>query len=164
MKKITFLLLVCTTVLFAGCGTSQQGPTEKTTTSINQETFEWTMKDVFKKWGQMTCTMTSKEDGVQIQGTLYLDGKTMRTDATGAAEGMSFKMSSIIKNGYAYSRTNMAKDWWKSAYDESEIEEWLDSPTADIESPMSFSCKKGISSSSVFDLPRDILFKEISQN
>ena len=47
---------------------------------MTQEKFESTMDDLYKKGGKMTCTMTTLQDGVQMNGILYIDGKKMRSD------------------------------------------------------------------------------------
>lgn len=153
--------------LFAGCGNQNpsQGEEEITVAweEMTEEKFESTMEDLYKKWGKMTCTMTTIEEGVQMNGTLYIDGKKMRTDMKWSAQGMEFEMSTLIKDGYSYSWTSMSNEGWKVAYDEEEVEEGMNDAATDTDtdSPMSFTCKRGVSGVD-FDLPSGIEFKELS--
>lgn len=100
-----------------------------------------------------------------MNGTLYIDGKKMRSDVKGSVGGMNIEMNTLIKDGYSYSRGNTSKEGWKMVYDESENdgEEGLNDAATDtdVDSPMSFTCKKWISGGD-FDLPDDIEFKELN--
>lgn len=168
MKKlVVWLALVFGLTLFAGCGNQTSTPDIEEEVAVvgeemSEETFESTMEDLYKKWGKMTCSMTTNEDGVVMNGTLYMDGKKMRSDVKGAIEGMNIEMSTIIKDGYSYTRSSMSNEGWKVVYneDEEEIDEDMNDVT-DIDSPIKFSCKKGVSGAD-FDLPKHVEFKEMN--
>lgn len=86
MKKIVFSLTVLLGLgIFTGCGNKTTTPEINEELPVveeemTQENFESTMGDLYKKGGKMTCTMTTLQDGVQMNGTLYIDGKKMRSD------------------------------------------------------------------------------------
>ncbi len=168
MKKTVFSLAVLMwLIVFTWCGKTTTTPEVEEDTPVvaeemTQEKFESTMDDLYKKGGKMTCTMTTLQDGVQMNGILYIDGKKMRSDVKWTVEGMNIEMSTIIKDGLSYTRSSMSKEWWKMVYDEEETEEGLNdaSTDTDTDTPMSFSCKKGVQGAD-FELPADIQFKEL---
>jgi len=169
MKKIivSFVLLFGVFIL-AGCGnqnieTGDEDVATVSTDNMSEEKFESTMEDLYKKWGKMTCTMTTTEEGVKMNGILYIDGKKMRSDVKGSVEGINIEMSTLIKDGYSYSWSSASNEGWKMAYGEEEMEEWMNDAATDTdaETPMSFNCKKGVSGVS-FDLPSNIEFKEMA--
>lgn len=170
MKKSLFsVALLLGLIMFAGCGNktttdTTNGEETVVTNETSQEKFESTMMDVYKKWGKMTCTMTSTEAGVEMKGTLYIDGKTMRSDVNWSMQGMKFEMSTIVKDGYSYTRNNLANEWWKMAFEDDNVEEGLNdaSTDTDVNSPMSFDCVKGLKKSDAFDLPSNITFQEMN--
>lgn len=154
--------------LFAGCGNQTTEIVDETTNEVSgeemtQETFTSTMEDLYKKWGKMTCTMTTTEEGVQMNWTLYIDGKKMRSDVKGSIEGMNIEMSTLIKDGYSYTRSNTSNEGRKMTYDEDDVEEGMNDAATDTDTdtPMSFTCKRGVSGVD-FDLPSGIEFKELS--
>ena len=153
MKKLVLSLAILAGIfMFAGCGSQTAETVDETTNEVSgeemtEETFNSTMKDLYKKGGKMTCTMTTVEDGVQMNGTLYMDGKNMRSDVKGTVEGMNIEMNTIIKDGYSYTRSSMSNEGRKMAYDESEVEEGMNDATTDtdVDTPMEFKCKRGVS-------------------
>ncbi len=169
MKKILFSTTLCLAgmLILVGCKSQPSSAIiEITNHTTNQEKFESTMAEVYKKWGKLTCSITSNEEWVTMNGTMYLDGKVMRTNLKWSAEGISFEMNTLTKDGYSYTRNNMNKEWRKMAFDaENEVEEGLNDAATDtdMESLMSFQCTKGIETSSVFDIPSNIKFKELQE-
>ena len=169
MKKLVLSLAVLAGIfMFAGCGNQTTEIVDETTNEVSgeemtEEVFESTMEDLYKKWGKMTCTMTTNEGGIMMNGTLYIDGKKMRSDVQGSVEGMNIEMKTIIKDGYSYSWSNTSNEGRKVVYDEDEVEEGMNDAATDTDtdSPMTFKCKRGIDGVS-FDLPSDIEFKELS--
>jgi major membrane immunogen (membrane-anchored lipoprotein) len=73
--------------LIAGCGSQPTEVMEDGETVIVEENtsddegFKITMSELYKKGGKVTCTMTSYEEGIEMNGTLYMDGDDVRTDA-----------------------------------------------------------------------------------
>lgn len=154
--------------MFAWCGNQTTENVDENANAVanadmSEEKFESTMKDLYKKWWKMTCTMTTNEGGVAMNGMLYMDGKQMRSDVKGSVEGMNIEMSTLIKDGYSYTRSSTSNEWRKMVYDEEDMEEGMNDAATDTdtETPMSFSCKKGVDGAS-FDLPSTIEFKELA--
>ena len=153
--------------MFAGCGnqnvdTGNEDATTVSTDEMSEEKFESTMKDLYKRGGKMTCTMTTVQDGMEMDGTLYMDGKKMRSEFKGAVQGMNIEMNTIIKDGFSYTRSSMSNEGRKMVYDESEMEEGMNDAATDtdVDTPMNFTCKRGVSGAD-FDLPSNIEFKEL---
>lgn len=166
MKKLVWLLTLALGILILTWCTKEV-INEEATPETNSETFESTIMEVYKKWWKMTCSMNTTQEGISMNGTIYIDGKKMKTNMKWSAAGMNFEMNSIVKDWYTYTRTNMSNEWRKIVLDEDEqedIEEGLNDATTDtdMDSPMAFTCKKGIEDGSVFDLPNTIEFKEFS--
>jgi hypothetical protein len=177
MKKGLILALFMSMFLvLAGCGNKTETldsslPSEwqneeevvVDNSEMDEEEFESTMENLYKKGGKMTCTMTTNEDGVKMQWTLYIDGKNMRSDANGNLWWNEISMSTIIKDGYSYTRSSMEKEWWKFPYEDEEDEddeEYYDDEHEE-ESIVKFVCKKWVSSKKVFDLPKNVTFNEM---
>lgn len=169
MKKLVFsFVMLLGLFMLTGCGNQTTEPVDETQNgaideNMSEEKFESTMKDLYKKWGKMTCTMTTNEGWLTMNGTLYIDGTTMRSDVKGLVEGMNIEMSTLIKDGMSYSWGNTSKEGWKVAYDEEEVEEGMNDAVTDTdtETPMSFNCKKWVNGAD-FDLPSGVEFKELS--
>lgn len=171
-KSVLSLVLLWSLILLAGCGnqsatdtTNEEVTNEETTvtTETNQEAFESTLAKVYKKWGKVTCTMKWNQDGIEMSGVMYLDGKNMRSDMEWSTEWMKFKISTVTKGGYSYTWNNMVKEGMKIAFDEEDMEEdTSDTDDASMSSPMTFSCVKGVAKANAFDLPSDVTFKEMN--
>lgn len=156
--------------MFAGCGNQSttdetETPTNTTTEgdTVSQEEFESTFIKMYKKWGKATCDIAMTQEGVEMKGKMYLDGKNMRYDFNGSAAGMNYSMSTITKDGYSYVRSSMSKDGMKIAFNEDEMES--ETATADqsgMSSPVKFNCTKWVDKADAFELPSDITFQEMS--
>lgn len=173
MKKSVFsLVLFWSLILLAGCGnqsattTTDEATTNEeaaVTTETNQEAFESTLAKVYKKWGKVTCTMKWTQDGIEMSGVMYLDGKNMRSDMEWSTEWMKFKISTVTKDGYSYTWNNMVKDGMKIAFNEDDMEDDASgSNDASMSSPMSFTCVKWVAKADAFVLPSDVTFKEMN--
>lgn len=169
MKKLVFSFLVLAGIfMFAGCGNQTRETIDETTNEtsgeeMNQETFNATMEEVYKKWWKITCSMTTTDEWIKMSGMLYVDGKKMRSDVKSTMEGMAIEMHALIKDGYSYSWTNSSNEGRKTPYDDADMEEGMnDTETdSDEETPMKFSCKKWVKWVD-FDLPSSIEFKDMN--
>ena len=175
-KNLILVLFLSMFLILAGCGSKTTDVNESLNwddvavndSSTNEESFESTMEEVYKKWGKMTCTMNTIEDGVEMNGVLYIDWKKFRSDVKWSVEGMNFEMSTVIKDDYSYSWNNMSKEWMKFPYEEDMddgMEEWMNDAATDtdMDSKMAFKCKKGIEWWDVFELPSNIKFSEMPE-
>lgn len=128
---------------------------------MDTEEFESTMEKLYKKGGKMTCTMTTKEDGVEMKWTMYIDGKKMMYDMVWVVWWVDMSMKTLVKDGYSYTRRDGSNEWWKFLeYDdlENEDDEYYED---EYDTPIKFVCKKWISDKKIFDLPSNIKFSEM---
>ena len=165
MKKFVFsIVAILWVIVITGCGkttTSNVSEDVVSAPETNAEKFEATLQEVYKKWGKVTCTMSTVEAGEKMEWILYLDGKNMRSDVKGSVQWITFEASTVAKDGYAYTRNNMGNEWWKMVFDEeAETSSWSD--TSDMNTKMTFECAKGVKDSKVFELPNNIDFKELN--
>jgi hypothetical protein len=120
------------------------------------------MEEIYKKGGKMTCSMTLTEEGMTMNGTLYIDGKKMRSDLKGSAQGMDIEITNITRDGYSYTRNNKGNEGWKEVYNDDDMDDEMDGDIDnEYENTTKFVCKKGIEDKSIFDLPENITFSEL---
>lgn len=171
MKKLLFVMALLLWVTFiAGCGNQTEVIENEDWEMVvveetSEDEFEMTMKELYKEGGKMTCTMTSYEEGIEMNGTLYMDWKKMRTDAKWNVWGINVAMSTITKDGYTYTRNENEKEGWKMI-DEDDDDMNYDNNMYDGEEDMdnvTLKCKKWISDRSVFDLPAGVTFNEMPE-
>ena len=114
----------------------------------------------------MTCTMILTEEGMTMNGTLYIDGKKMRSDLKGSAQGMDIEVTNITRDGYSYTRNNKGNEGWKEVYNDDDMDDDMDDEMdGDIDNEYKnttkFVCKKGIENKSIFDLPENVTFSKL---
>lgn len=129
--------------------------------SIWEEEFVSTMEEIYKKGGKMTCTMTLTEEGMTMNGTLYIDWKKMRSDLKGSAQWMNLEISNITRDGYSYTRNSKENEGWKEAYNDDDIEDDNMDDSTEYENTTKFVCKKGVSDNNIFDIPENVIFSEL---
>lgn len=172
-KSLILVLFLSMFLILAGC--RNQNNTDVDTDdeivvdeTVSEEEIQATMEEIYKKGGKMTCTMSSTEDGVQMNWTLYINWKELRSTVQWNVEWMNFKMTTLIKDEYSYTWNDTSSEGRKFPYseeDEEDMEEWLNDAATDtdMDTKMSFKCKKGIEWSNLFDLPSNIKFSEMPQ-
>ncbi len=82
------------------------------------------------------------QEGVEMKGKMYLDGKNMRYDFNGSTAGMNYSMSTITKDGYSYVRSSMSKDGMKIAFNEDEMESEATTDQSGMSNSVKFNCTK----------------------
>lgn len=175
MKKLLLMMTLLMWVTFiAGCGTKptqviENGEVVVEETASDNEEFEITMEKLFKERGKATCTMTTYQEGMEMNAVLYMDGKKMRTNTKWNVWGIAVAMNTLTKDGYTYTRNENEKSGWKELdeddYDDDEyVDEYEDEYDGDEDMDnVKLKCKKWISNKGVFDLPKDITFNEMPE-
>lgn len=140
--------------------TEETSPTNQETVN-EEESFNATMKEVFKKWKTVTCDFSMNMEGVPAKWTFYVEGKNMRYSTSTTSDGIAMSVDVIVKDGYSYSRTNMQPNQWFKMKEPANDDQYEDGEAEERNQTADFVCKKGVPSG-IFELPANINFKEFA--
>jgi hypothetical protein len=168
MKKIAVWIFLLTTMFLFWCDKSpwSDWPENRITEKIeNQGNFKWSIKDLLKKWWNITCSFTFENNETKEKWTVYLYGWKMKSIAQVylKKENLDLETYTVIKDWYTYTRSNAQKWQWAKFKniddkwnDEVYTEDPLDNKNID------FICNKNEANDDMFELPTDIAFMDIS--
>ncbi len=191
MKKYIIFILVIISLVISSCGktetqvvnnTSENTPQinddkniptpqeEKKDTSeenvVTEGKINTTMREIYQKGKPATCTYKMINGGNTFDSILYVEWKKLRYTMNTELHGMKMENSTIVKDGYTYSWSSMAKDWWKMKLDPEDVKGGTPDSTEkapekkEMTQKIEFDCKYSVDSSK-FDLPADINFKDM---
>lgn len=152
-------------ILLAGCSKSPNPDiTTPEATTENQEIFKWTIKDLFEKGENVSCSFTFEDEDTKEEWTIDVYEKNMKSIAKVflKKENMDIEAYSITKDWYTYTRSNIQKSQWakfknmESNWDEKYAEDPLNNKE------VNFICKKTNIDKNEFSIPSDISFIDIS--
>ena len=183
MHKFVVCSLMCTTVFFTSCtfgkedtsipsplpekkevieSNVQKSPViESTPTSEKKKS---SMVALFKEGKPLTCTYKTTDEGVEIQGTAYFEGKKMFAISKGMVEGKPIEMNMLVRDEFTYSWGNMTPGTGYKMREvpgnEAKANEEIDSGK-DMNEEQDFNCSSGVPSG-IFEIPTNVQFQEFS--
>lgn len=128
-----------------------------------------TMEALFKEWGKKTCEFEFSEDNIIMKWIVYIDGETVKTETELNFWGNVIQWHTLVNDDYTYTRDNTSGEAWKISNDDEDYddedesyddEDYDDEDMENIKT--NFKCKKGIADKSVFNLPKNVEFKEFN--
>lgn len=137
--------------------------------------FTSTVEDLIKKGWKVTCTMSTTQDWINMNWTMYIDWKKVKSSVTTLVDWKDIVMNTIILDDYTYSWDESTKMWTKFLnQDEDEIDDnnqdlenpWVEDDSnndMDMWEVMNFSCKEWIPNDT-FNIPSDIQFTEFNMD
>jgi len=143
------------------------------TSSGSEEKFSGRITDAYAKWGKVTCTMTtSSQKGESMQGTMYLDGKKMKTDMIVTIDGKEVKTHMLLLDEMTYNWDEKTKMWMKMKMVKPTSQSWLENasesdssskqgPQGEDKMTYDFDCKAWVDGAD-FSVPSDIQFQDLS--
>lgn len=168
MKKLSFLLFVVFVSFFILAWCTKKTDIQENTNEINQGSNEYkevvsTLEKLYKDWGEKTCEFALNQDWMNIEWTIYIDWKTMKTESKTNLNWIVIQGSVLTKDGYTYTRDD--EQAWKIKDDEDDYEEYEEAYEDDDNldnTNITFKCKDSISDKSVLEIPNNIEFKEFN--
>lgn len=115
--------------------------------------------DFLKQGGAYKCEILQSMGDFTNNGTMYINGKTLRGEFSTVAEGRKMDSSFISRDGYAYTWSSMTPGMgFKIKTEESDTnytEAWDASEVGD------YNCENWVVDAGKFEIPKDINFQEI---
>lgn len=155
-------------MVLVGCSKTPntETPTPENTTTEKQEIFKWTAKDLLKKGNNVFCSFTFENEETKEEGSIYVHEGKMRTTAKVLLkkENMNMEAFSVTKDGYTYTRSNLQKSQgakFKRIDETGNEQEYAEDPLDEKE--VDFVCKEISIDESLFNIPSDITFMDISE-
>lgn len=135
------------------------------------EDFKGNMMDLFKSGKNTKCTYSNKNDEYSIEGTTYIAGNKMRTDASTTMKDQNTIESHMISDGtWVYSWSSAMPQGIKMKIDTQLAQTNPDNKVTSQESyaktfqeNYDFKCSKWTTDQSKFELPLDVTFTDFSQ-
>lgn len=146
-------------------GESEQTTETKQTAAEENKT---SITELFQKGNDLKCSYSSKSDeSGTAEVTVYISGKKMRADSSGtSSDGVVFKSSMILNDDYLYVWTPDEKTGVKMpvAKSEADKEAWKGNATyLDPEQKVDYKCGDWVTDQTVFVLPKEIKFEDMTQ-
>lgn len=110
-----------------------------------------------KKGGSLKCITKSSENGGEANAIVYISNRMAREEVTiHIYQNFSMDATVIVRDGYMYSWDPSTKNGGRTKMPESsEIY-----PFSQINSTGSYDCEPWEADASMFDLPKDVIFKQ----
>lgn len=171
MKKIkiySLLVFFLFVFLLTACSSQKDIKDDLEEERLNDEVSEQVLftntKDLLNKGEPLYCRHQMSNEEFEISSKYYFDSENqrMRSDSEAYAkdEDLTYNSSFIIKDGWAYMWNDlMIMDGMKFYLDETEAE----SESLDLEEELEFICQTWQVDSSIFELPDDINFSDMSE-
>jgi hypothetical protein len=167
MKKIIqFLILFSFTLALFGCNDNNENlnnlnPEDKTD---NTKLIETDKNPMITKKG-LKCSIEKEENGTYVNIILYVTNQNTRTTNIMKSDVMNYEMNAIVINNKNYIWTNTEEKGTIFQLSEEEITEInnIDFETFESEAVLEgFICEEWNVDNSVFKLPTDIEFKDMT--
>jgi hypothetical protein len=146
---------------------SEDGDTVSQSETPRQNEKKMAFSEFIKQGGSYKCSVNQSVGGVETNGTTYISGGMIRGEYRSAAEGMNVDSTLVVRDGYTYTWTSMMPGvGFKSNIVETTGAE---STTAGMSGTYSwnaeqigdYSCESWDADSSLFEIPKDITFREM---
>lgn len=171
-KTILVVCLVCSLVIFAGCGKKEENKNEVgNQTKQTEGKFMGTFRDLMKKGEAVKCDYKVTTEGFEQKNTLYISGEKMRMDGTTNIPGQKQITNHMINaEGYSYfwnedgsgKGTKMKIE--ESIANEEDFENVQDqSMQMDLDTMIDMDCDKWKEDKNIFVPPSNISFDDFSE-
>ncbi len=139
-------------------GGSIPGPGSQTPQTQNT-----TLKNLIAMGGSNKCTFTSSTQNTQSEGTVYVSGGQMRGDFTSTAAGKTTLSHMIVKENMSYMWSDAMPQGIKMSFDAMATQSDAN-PQASVDpnAQVEYSCSSWGADASVFVLPTDVTFQDMS--
>lgn len=170
-KTILVVCLVCSLVIFAGCGKKEENKNEAgSQTKQTEGKFMGTFRDLMKKGEAVKCEYKVTTEGFEQKNTLYVSGEKMRMDGATKMSGQKDIINHMINiDDYTYfwneDGTNKGTKMKIESKDNSEeLADVQDqNMQIDLDTAMDMDCDKWNEDKSLFTLPSSIEFSDLSE-
>jgi hypothetical protein len=124
-----------------------------------------TLKDLLARGGTQICTFNNSTNGVNTSGTVYIQNGKLRGDFTTQNNGQNIAGHMVVDNNTSFFWTDLTAQGFKVPFNS-----LANAPTGHVASqssldtnlPMQYSCKQWSADSSVFNLPKNVVFTDLS--
>jgi hypothetical protein len=106
------------------------------------------------------CTFEEVSEGSTSSGTVYIANGQMRGDFTSTSGGQSMESHMIVKGSESYVWSSAFAGGFKTSLDAMSSSDKQNG--VDPDKPVNFSCSSWVANASMFALPTDIEFQDIS--
>lgn len=153
-------------------GESMETPTtenEQNNVGTNTDTTgkKMSFDSFLRQGGAYVCTVNQSVQGMNSQGTVYVDGSNVRGEFNSSIQGMSVKSEFLVKDGYSYSWSNMmANKGFKIAVNDGGSASntgTSGSYSFNAEQIGDYNCEPWSVDNSKFALPSGVIFTEVNQ-
>ncbi|MEK7094352.1 MAG: hypothetical protein AAB903_03375 [Patescibacteria group bacterium] len=157
MNKNIILSIVGVVVVLGAIGLYMQGGVVGNMTG--QET---SLKELLASQNPQKCTFDHKADISDSSGEVYVANGKMRGNFNSVAAGKVVKSSMIVMNNTAYVWTDEMAQGFKMSLDAMTSASAEQNQSVDINQKLNYSCGGWSEDASVFALPSDITFSDMS--
>ena len=143
---------------------TQTQATEKSPASTNNsQTIESSLKDLLTGGKSVACTYSNKLESATINGKVYVANGKMRGDfETTTSDKVAVKGHMVVDAQTSYVWTDMSNQGMKVSLNNLPKPTGTKSNTPDINQKMNYTCENWNADASVFALPSNITFREIT--
>ncbi len=183
MKKTALILVLALAVGFslAACKPkttpaqtgAQNQPPANTQAEAKEEAFSGSVNDLMARGVPSKCTYNSTAENVKQSGVVYIQGKNANTYMETEIDGKIDKMHVLKLGDWQYMWTEGEKQGSKFMFTEEEMKQLQEKSEqfqqdnnqsgVDLDSKLDYKCVPWVPNSSVFAVPTDVTFQDLTQ-
>jgi predicted small secreted protein len=164
MKKLLVVsLLFLLSITLTGCNLLKN----------KEETIKGSFFDLIKAGKNVKCTFEGKQENATMTGTIYVSGKNARSDyemtvptSEGEQTPGKLEMHMLVKDDWAYTWGDMLGGMKMNVKEMEQLGKSAATPTQQkpkLPENVDFKCKKWSVDNSVFEVPTNVEFPDITQ-
>ncbi len=163
MKNKLLLVLAGILLLGASCGNKTTVKTNYEKTETKQsEKGQKSFKELAMLGKNLKCEAKFMSQGSETQGTIYSSKGKLASSFNTKVEGKNIKSNMLIDGDFMYSWTDQSNMGFKAEVNAKDQNSNTQKGQTDAEQKIDYSCEEWDEDRSIFELPKNIEFKDLS--